>query len=96
MEKRASYLPRRFMVVSYAGKVLPVSLFEHHCSNSVVIIWRNEGLYGLLTRNTLEPILSVYRDACKLPQLDTNKDSYKVHWDDMVPLDAKVAKLLFE
>ncbi|KKL48147.1 hypothetical protein LCGC14_2328450 [marine sediment metagenome] len=86
---------KSFLVVECSGDKLPISIIDAHVeTDEKGLIWSNNGLCGTLSAVTIGGILRQYRDTCKLPQLDRMEQV--LYWDDVVPLDAKTAKLLFE
>ncbi len=90
---------KSFLVIHHSGNTLPLSIVEEQpfSLNEVeTLIWGNNGLYTMLSADMVEGLLVCYRQELQLSQLDVKKDARYIHWDDMVPLDAKVAKLLFQ
>ncbi len=86
---------KSFLIIDWSNYKLPLSVVNTHFNDGIDrLIWHHFGLYSTLSGMMVRGVLKVYQDTCKLSQLDTNEQV--LHWDEMVPLDAKTAKLLFE
>lgn len=57
------------------------------------ILWNNKGLFCVISRQKVQNVLDLIRDAENLPVLN-KKEVGIFHWSDSILIDAKAAAIL--
>ncbi len=83
---------KKFFYISHAHDTLAVDdrILEFE---ACPILWNNKGLFCVISRQKVQNVLDLIRDAENLPQLNT-KEVGTFKWEDGVLIDAKAAAML--
>ncbi len=88
-------LVEQFCKVIKNGKELKLSLSELGKQPILSLIWFNNGLWGIISKEKIANVIAGIQDQEKLPVLDRKKDIGKFYWDEVEVIPPKIAKLLF-
>lgn len=71
-----------------------IDLVNMYSTDSLPIIWNNNGLYGIICREKVENMMEVLRNQENLPTLNPSTKTGIFFWDEVEEMNQKTAKLL--
>lgn len=84
---------KEFYLTECSDDTLVINFDEYLPHNGVCsIVWFNQGLYGVIRKETISNMIIVITDRKK-----TKPDSpakAKIHWDETLQIDSKLATIL--
>lgn len=84
---------RKFYIANTTGTILCISFLDKSVE-LIPIIWRHQGLYGIVSVEKMKNIIQLIQDNAKLPILN-RKIVNEIYWDETERIDSKIGKLLF-